>query len=163
MEEFEYLCHQYKDIIYRYLLALCRDEHLSEELTAETFYRAFLHINRFRGECNVATWLCQIAKNVYYKEQKRRNKHDSLEKVLEIEDPNHFLDKLYEKEQVAEIVRSLQNLNEPYKEVFTLRVLGNLSFQEIAMIFSKTDSWARVTHYRAKEKLIHKLEGENEN
>ena len=49
MEEFEYLCHQYKDIIYRYLLALCRDEHLSEELTAEKFYRAFLHINRFRG------------------------------------------------------------------------------------------------------------------
>lgn len=163
MEEFEYLCHQYKDIIYRYLLSLCHDVHLSEELTAETFYRAFLHIDRFRGECNVATWMCQIAKNIYCKEQKRRKKHDSLEDVLEIKDPEHFLDKLCEKEQVAEIVRAVQNLNEPYKEVFTLRVLGNLSFKEIAMIFSKTDSWARVTYYRAKEKLIYKLEGENEN
>lgn len=162
MNEFEKLCQENKEIVYRYLLALCRNEHLAEELTSETFYRAFIHIDRFRGECKVATWLCQIARNTYYKEIKKIQKNEPLETVLEIADSEHFLDKLYDKEQAMEIYKLLHSLGEPYKEVFTLRVLGNLSFKEIATIFSKTDTWARVTYYRAKERLIYNLEGEDE-
>ena len=82
MNEFEKLCQQNQETVYRYLLALCRDEHLAEELTAETFYRAFLHIDRFRGECKVTTWLCQIARNAYLKEQKKGAGRRRLKSLL---------------------------------------------------------------------------------
>ena len=163
MNEFEKLCQQNQETVYRYLLALCRDEHLAEELTAETFYRAFLHIDRFRGECKVTTWLCQIARNAYLKEQKKRSRQAALETAFDLADAAHFTDRLCEKEQGMQIHRTLHTLKEPYREVFTLRVLGNLSYREIAGIFSKTEGWARVTFYRAKETLIQKMEEEHEN
>lgn len=163
MNEFEKLCQQNQETVYRYLLTLCRDEHLAEELTAETFYRAFLHIDRFRGECKVTTWLCQIARNAYLTEQKKRSRQTALEIAFELADGAHFTDRLCEKEQVMQIHRTLHTLKEPYREVFTLRVLGNLSYREIAGIFSKTEGWARVTFYRAKETLIQKMEEEHEN
>ena len=92
MNEFEKLCQQNQETVYRYLLALCRDEHLAEELTAETFYRAFLHIDRFRGECKVTTWLCQIARNAYLKEQKKRSRQAALETAFDLADAAHFTD-----------------------------------------------------------------------
>ena len=58
------------------------------------------------------------------------------------------------------IHRHLHHLNEPYKEVFMLRVLGELKFQEIAGLFGKSESWAKVTFYRAKDKLIELMEAE---
>ena len=48
----------------------------------------------------------------------------------------------------------LHELSEPYKEVFTLRVFGELEYSQIAQLFGKTESWARVTYHRAKMKLI---------
>lgn len=97
MNEFEKLCQQNQETVYRYLLALCRDEHLAEELTAETFIVAFLHIDRFRGECKVMTWLCQIAKNAYLKEQKKRSRQTALETAFDLADTAHFTDRLCEK------------------------------------------------------------------
>ena len=162
MDDFEKLCQQNKELVYRYLLALCHDAHLAEELTAETFYRAYLHIDRFRGECKAATWLCRIARNAYYKTCKKASRQESLENIAETAAAEHFLDKLCDREQAMEIYRALHALQEPYKEVFSLRVLGNLSFKEIAGIFAKTDTWARVTYYRTKEMLIPRMEANDE-
>ena len=55
----------------------------------------------------------------------------------------------------------LHNLPEPYKEVFSLRVLGELSYQDIAKLFGKTESWARVTFHRAKLKIIEQVKEES--
>lgn len=62
-----------------------------------------------------------------------------------------------------DIHKHLHALNEPYREVFMLRVFGELSFKEIAAICEKTESWAKVTFYRAKNKLIEAMEVKNEN
>lgn len=63
MEEFEKIYSEYYDSVYRYLLALCRDEAWAEEITQEAFFKALKNIGSFRGECKLSVWLCQIAKN----------------------------------------------------------------------------------------------------
>ena len=52
---------------------------------------------------------------------------------------------------------ALHALEEPYREVFELRVFGELSFRDIGMIFSKTENWARVTYHRARLKLQERM------
>lgn len=163
MDEFERICRIYTPTVYRFLLSLCGDEDLSNELTSETFYQAYLHIGSFRGDCKVETWLCQIAKNAFYKESTRRKRHVSLDTTNDTKTTDDVFDALSDKEQALKIHKYLHNLKEPYREVFTLRVLGELSFREIADICGKTESWAKVTFYRAKNKLIEAMEERHEN
>lgn len=156
MHEFEEIFRDFTPIVFRFLLSLCGDESLAEELTSETFYRAYLHIGQFRGECKIETWLCQIAKNALHKEQKRRGRISCLESA---ETDSSFFEAIADKEQAMQIHKHLHLLKEPYREVFMLRVFGDLSFREIADICGKSESWAKVTFYRAKNKLIEDLEG----
>lgn len=159
MDDFDKLCKQCGPIVYRYLLSLCCSKALADELTAETFYQAFLHIGQFRGECKIETWLCTIAKNTYFKEQKRKHKSVPIDTLAQLADTENVIDRFHDKEQAMMILKLLHNLKEPYKEVFTLRVMGDLSFKEIAEIFGKSESWAKVTFYRSKAKLIEAMEG----
>ncbi len=161
MNEFEKMRKDCTSIVYRFLLSMCGNEDLAEELTSETFYQAYLHIDKFRGECKPETWLCQIAKNALYKETKRIKRITPWEQFRASEtDSGDILEKLSNKEQALKIHRHLHHLSEPYKEVFMLRVLGELKFQEIADLFGKSESWAKVTFYRAKDKLIELMEAE---
>lgn len=158
MNDFDKLCQQSKMLVYRYLLSLCHNESVAEELTSETFYKAYLHIGKFRGECKIESWLCSIARNTYIKEQKKNSKFVPIDTVIAIAYDEDIIDKLSDKEQSIQIHKALHNLKDPYKEVFTLRIMGELSFKEIAEIFSKTETWAKVTFYRAKDKLIEMVE-----
>lgn len=159
MKEFDAIFKEFTPVVYHFLLSLCGDESLAEELTSETFYQAYLHIGQFRGDCKIETWLCQIAKNALRKEQKRRNRFsdpDAIEDTLA--DSNAF-ESLANKEQALQIHKHLHALKDPYREVFMLRVFGDLSFKEIADICGRSESWAKVTFYRSKSKLIEDLEG----
>lgn len=160
--EFEKMKEDCASIVYRFLLSLCGNEDLAEELTSETFYQAYLHIDKFRGECRPETWLCQIAKNALYREIRRAKRIVPWGQLRTTETDGDILDKLSDKEDILNIHRHLHHLSEPYKEVFMLRVLGELKFQEIAGLFGKSESWAKVTFYRAKNKLLELMEVENE-
>ena len=160
--EFEKMCRDCTPIVYRFLLSLCRDEDLADELTAETFYQAYLHLGKFRGECKPATWLCQIAKNALYKENRRRKRNVPWEQLENAEAADNVHDALADKEQALKVHRHLHALGEPYREVFMLRVFGELTFREIADVCGKTESWAKVTFYRAKNKIVEAMEGEHE-
>ena len=159
MKEFDELFKDFAPIVFRFLLSLCGDESLAEELTSETFYQAYLHIGQYRGDCKIETWLCQIAKNALYKEQKRRGRFTQGTYLEGIESDNYFYEVIANKEMAMQIHKHLHLLKEPYREVFMLRVFGDLSFKEIADICSKSESWAKVTFYRAKSKLIEDMEG----
>ena len=159
MQEFEEIFKDFTPIVFRFLLSLCGDESLAEELTSEAFYQAYLHIGQFRGDCKVETWLCQIAKNALRKEQKRRGRITRQDPFESAETDTAFFEAIADKEQAMLIHKHLHLLKEPYREVFMLRVLGDLSFGEIAGICGKSESWAKVTFYRAKNKLIEALEG----
>ena len=147
--------------VYRFLFGLSQSEDLAEELTAETFYQAFLHKNQFKGNSSIDTWLCQIAKNLFYKEMNRSKRFS--EHAAELTDNEDSLFLNFENRQIAvEIHKVLRTLNETYKEVFTLHLFAELTFKEIAEIYGKSDSWAKMTFYRAKAELIKRLEDKNE-
>lgn len=158
MKKFESIFNEFTPVVFRYLLSLCVDESLAEELTSETFYQAYLHIGQFRGDCKIETWLCQIAKNALYKEQKRRGRIVYGDCLEDLETESNLFEAAANKEQVLKIHRHLHLLKEPYREVFMLRVFGELSFKEIADICGRSESWAKVTFYRAKNKLIENME-----
>ena len=139
--------------VYRYALSICRNESLAEEITQETFYKALKNLDSFDGRCKVSVWLCQIAKNTYIS-MCRKSKRESLNRDGERLVEGQSVEELfYDKETALVIHRALHNLTEPYKEVFSLRTFGELSFKQIAELFSKTEAWARVTYHRARMKI----------
>ena len=153
MPDFEEIYQTYFADVYRYALALSRDAHTAEEVTQETFFRALASIDQFRGDCQLRVWLCQIAKHTYF-DHCRREKRKGREEDVGAAWPQDSLDeRLLDQESLQEIYRGIHALEEPYKEVFLLRLFGELSFAQIAALFHKTESWARVTYYREKGKI----------
>lgn len=151
--DFREIYNEYFSDVYKYILSLCRNENLAEEVTQETFFKAMRSIDKFKGDCKLYVWLCQIAKNSYLTLLKKQ-KHIAWDEEIENRYFAEDIEKSYlDKESVKQIHILLHNLNEPYKEVFTLRVFGELSFSQIGELFDKTDSWARVIFYRAKKQL----------
>lgn len=144
---------EYFSDVYKYAFSLCRNESLAEEITQETFFKAMRNIDKFNGTCKLFVWLCQIAKNIYFTFAKKQ-KYIVSGEVVENQDFSTDIENAYlNKENVRQLHIFLHNLNEPYKEVFTLRVFGELPFSQIAELFGKTDSWARLIFYRAKKQL----------
>lgn len=149
---FEEIYRKYFKDVYLYMLATAKDEGIAEEITQETFFKAMKDIKNFKGNCSVKSWLCQIAKNLYI-DQTRKKKPFPIHEVKEAAANTDIEEAMIDKNQAISIYRILHFLEEPYKEVFTLRVLGELSFKEIADIFQKSESWARVTYHRARLKI----------
>lgn len=152
MEDFEKIYSQYFDIVFRYVLSLCKDETLAEEITQEAFFKALKKIDSFRGDCKINVWLCQIAKNTYYSISENKKKYVDFP-YERIPDTKSIEQTIFNKEMAMQIYKILHKLEEPYKEVFWMRTFLDLSIKEIAYLFEKTESWARVTYYRAKLKI----------
>ena len=157
MTEFEHIYKKNYAIVYRYVLSLCRNAPLAEEITQEAFVKAMEHMDRFDGKCQLYVWICQIAKNTYFTYQKKQKRFVSDQLIpvqTEVSPEEQFFDK-----EAAELLYALlDQLSEPYREVFSLRVFGELSFSQIGAIYGKTDSWARLIYYRAKKKLKEDLD-----
>ena len=78
MHSMEEIYKQYSNTVYKYLVSLSDDKDIAEDLVQETFAIAVKQIGKFRGECKMSTWLCQIAKHLWYKELKKRQKNPSI-------------------------------------------------------------------------------------
>lgn len=155
--EFERLFDEKRDFIFKYLMNMARDVSVAEELTDETFFRAYMNYSSLKDKDKASVWLCQIAKNCYfawYNEQKKKRPIDELDDVsanCDIEEA--FINK----ELSGKALCYLHELEEPYKEVFMLSALGSFSLKDISVLFGKSESWARVTFYRARQKLSNKM------
>ena len=146
---------EYATLVYKYIYSLCHDENLAEELTQETFYQAVKSQKSYNGTCKVSTWLCQIAKHLYYQEIDRRKRKGTSPLVETIVSAEQSPDeKVIQRDTMLELYKRVHILDEVSKEIFLLRVMGDLSFREIGNIFGKTENWARVTFYRAKQKVV---------
>ena len=159
MADFEEVYRRCFADVYKYVLALSRDEAVAEEVTQETFFKALTAIDGFRGQCQLRVWLCQIARNQYLtlcRERKRFAEQDAEPGDGGIEEG--FADR----DAARTLHRLLHQLPEPYKEVFSLRVFGQLGFREIGALFGKTENWACVTFHRAKAKINANRKAEEE-
>lgn len=153
MEDFDRIYSTYFTDVYKYIYTLCKDQHLAEEITQETFFKALKNINKFDGSSKLYVWLCQIAKNTYFSYYKREKKKEFKGQEGDNVSYDGLVSNLVKSERAYEIHKALHKMKEPYKEVFTLRIFGELDFKQIAELFGKTESWARVTFYRAKNKI----------
>ena len=152
MIEFEEVYERYFKDVYKYALSLTHNADLAEELTQETFFKALKAIDRFDGRCKLFVWLCQIAKNTYFTSRQKHGREDELPEEL-CWDGASLEERFLDREIGFELHKRLHALEEPYKEVFSLRTFGELPFQQIGVLFGKTESWARVTYHRAKLKI----------
>ena len=162
MRGFEELYKTQGKPVYRFLLSLTGDEHQAEELLQETFYQAFLHIDRFEGRSSLYTWLCQIGKNAWLKERKRRNRYaDTPYEELTLADPALSPEEaMVRREYAQRLRRAVLAMEDPHREVFILHAYGGLKLKEIAALHQKSESWARVTYFRARKILQEVLRDE---
>lgn len=160
-EELDEIYRLYAADVYRFVLRLCRNETLAEDILQDTMLKAVMQIDKFQGRCSLRTWLCTIARNEYLNHVKRAdNRNLPLEEALTLDADEPIEQRVQDAMLSREIHRILHTLDEPYKEIFTLRVFAELKFEEIGALFGKSGNWARVTFFRAKEKIIQKMEQE---
>lgn len=159
MKEFDEIYERYFKDVYKYMLALSRNKATAEEITQETFFKALKAIDSFRGDCELRVWLCQIARNTYLGELKKE-KRFAGEPEQEQAAPSDTEEEFILKESALRIHQILHHMEEPYKEVFSVRTFGELSFKEIGRLFGKSEGWARVIYYRAKVRIQEELEEE---
>ena len=163
MTDFEEIYSLYFKDVYLYIRRLSGDENIAEEITADTFYKALRSIDKFRGDCDMRVWLCQIAKNSYYTYIKKNSKVDHIdENLYELQDKSNFIDEVVKHDEARIIKEILHKVDEPYKEVFMLHIFAQVPLVENSRIFGKSESWARVTFYRAKSLIIQKLKERNQ-
>ena len=150
--------------VYRYILSVSGDEHLAEEITQETFYRAVRKVKSFRGECAMSTWLCGIARNILLNHAGRVKRGEAVTEYVKREGASSESaeESVIRQETGERILEAVRNLEDPYGEVLALRLYSELPFSEIGQMFGKSDSWARVTYHRARMKVKEELKDENQ-
>jgi RNA polymerase sigma-70 factor (ECF subfamily) len=155
-ETCERLYNTYYMRVFSYVMTMAGDRQTSEEITQEAFFRAFSKSAEFRNESDEVTWLCAIAKNCFVDETRRRNKTGPIPEDLPASGKS-IEQQVSDKDSSFRIHAVLHSMEEPYREVFELRIFGELSFSQIGTIFGKTENWARVTYHRARLKLQEKM------
>lgn len=158
MDDFDRIYREQYSGVYRYLMSLCRDPVLAEELTQETFYRAYLNLSQLRQADRLKSWLFTIARSTWLLWHRRSQHTAALEEAPEPIDPADPETLFLQQDLTDRACAQLLLLEEPYREVFRLRVLGGLSHKEIGRMYQKSESWARVTYLRARQKLCQRLE-----
>ena len=157
MQSMDEVYQAYAGTVYKYLLSKTHNEDIAEELTQETFYQAVKSIERFDGKCKLSTWLCAIAKNQLLTYQRKHPPEESLDDNQELSGASAEA-QVFSAERRVELMKKLHLCPEPFREILYLRIFGSLSFKEIGAIMGKTENWARVNFYRAKERLKKEVE-----
>lgn len=154
--DFESTYKSYFHNVYLFVCSLTADRHLAEEITQETFVKAMQALDDFDGEKDILAWLFTIARNTYFSHCRRQKRFADEPTPQRCEDT--VLERMIDREQAYQIHEFLHSMKEPYKEVFTLRVLGELPYEKIGRLFGKSEGWARVTYYRAKKQIADYME-----
>ena len=156
--DYEKLYNSYYMKVYSYVISLAKNRELAEEITQNTFYKAVSTKAKFKGKSDEFTWLCSIAKNLYYDELRNSQRLADMSEISELTSDENIESAVEDSDMSFRIHIVLHQIEEPYKEVFQLRIFGELSFAQIAAIFGKTETWARVTYHRARLKIQERMD-----
>ena len=155
MRKIEKIYRDYYDIVFKYVLCLTHDKDISEDLVQETFIRMIKNIDKFEGKSKLSSWLCEIAKNLwidYLRKNKRKVELNENEE-LNIQSEQNIENEYIEREDENKVFEKIKALDEISQKVMYLRIKGEMSFKEIGDVLGKSENWARVTFYRAKQKV----------
>lgn len=158
-DDFDQIYQNCFDPVYRYVLSISGNPAAAEEITQETFFKALQSLDQFQGKSSLKSWLCAIAKNQWLSDQRKRSAQP-IDETMPLTDPSAGPEEaIVRRDESMRIHRLLHDLDEPYREVFTLRTLGQLSFRDIGELFGKSENWACVVYHRARAKIKKKMEG----
>lgn len=155
--DYEKLYNTYYMQVYSYVVSLSKNRDLAEEIVQNTFFKALSAKVPFKGKSDELTWLCAIAKRLYYEELRRTHRIANMDELDQVASDTDLERSVADTDAAFRIHLVLHRMEEPYKEVFQLRVFGELSFAQIAAVFGKSETWARVTYHRAKLKIQERM------
>ena len=151
----ENIYNKYANSIKHYIFCITKDIGLAEDIMQETFVVAINQINKFRGDCEISVWLFSIAKKILYKKTKKNSIYNMVPiDEFELADNISIEEDCINKDNKLKLFEALQKLDPNTREVMYLRLTGDLTFKEIGKILNRTESWAKVTFFRGKQKLI---------
>lgn len=153
MKKIEDVYKEYANIIYKYAYSLSKSKDIAEEITQETFLIAVENIKKFRGECKISVWLCQIAKHAFFKYIKKRKMEIPIDEVKDVIDEKVLIDEICKKDEKDRLLKKIEKLKEPMQSIVKLRLETDFTFKEIGRIYGKNENWAKVIFFRGKEKL----------
>jgi RNA polymerase sigma-70 factor (ECF subfamily) len=156
LEDLEKICNLHYKYVKSYALSLCLSETLAEDITQETFYNAIKNIDTFKNDCKIETWLCSIAKNIFLN-YKRKKQTENISDYTHLVADSNIEENVIKDENVKRILTEAVKLETPYKEVFYMKSLGDMTYTTIADVFGKTENWARVTYFRAKKQIEERM------
>lgn len=168
MDPFKELYQNCYPRVYGFLLGLCRNTDLSEELTQETFYQAYKSIHRFSGRSDISTWLIAIAKHTYFKYLKKNRMAPEFVDIELVADtlfdraadnPEDTVQRQSAADAVRKIIRKMP---EKYRDVVILRVYADLPFSQIGQALRISENSAKVLFFRAKNRMMEELEHASE-
>lgn len=155
MDNMENIYNKYANSIKHYIFCITKDIGLAEDIMQETFVVAINQINKFRGDCEISVWLFSIAKKILYKKTKKNSIYNMVPiDEFELADNISIEEDCINKDNKLKLFEALQKLDPNTREVLYLRLTGDLTFKEIGKILNRTESWAKVTFFRGKQKLI---------
>ena len=157
---FHEIYEKYSTDLYSFIIKLCGNEQLAKDIMQDTMLRAFTHFDQYNGKCNIKTWLCTIAKNVYFDHLRKSESRNTSLDTAENAAVDSFEQSLTDSDTAIRIHHLLHELDEPYREVLLLRIFAELKFSDIGSVFGKSENWAGVTYYRGKQKLIELMKKE---
>lgn len=141
-------------IVYKFLNSLTHNKEISEDLTQETFCKAIVNIDNFKGSCKLSVWLCEIAKNLWLNELKKQKKVAFTDiDTLELYNQYSIDEELENKRYIENLHQKISKLDKNIQKIIYLKLYGNMTFKEIGEILQKSEVWARVNFYRAKQKM----------
>ena len=152
MINFQDLYESYGDEVYRFALWLSGNRLEAEDITSETFIRAWVHSSKIRTE-TLKAYLFTISRNLYLQHQRKKKRQVVLEDVHP--DPAPGPDILTESQfKLERVQKILQTLPEIDRTAFVLRVQHELPYDEIARILELSFTATKVKVYRVRKKLI---------
>jgi RNA polymerase sigma factor (sigma-70 family) len=165
MSQFETLYDEYWQYVFRFLFRLTGyQRQLAEELMQETFYQAMISFQRYRGECQIKTWLCQIAKNIYFNTIRK----DKKVRLVPIEEyaahaalaVDSVVTDYETKELIDRAIKVIMQLDDKTRDVLIYRIFSELTYAQISTLLKMNESSAKVIFMRGKCKLQNKLREE---
>ena len=148
MEDINKLYNMYAKDIYKFIISISLNHEVAEDIMQSTFLSAIKSIHTFKGHSSVKTWLFGIAKNEYYSYLRKNPRNLKLEDINEI----HYIQE--NKELYMSIMKKIQQLKEPQKQIVILRIINDMSFKEIGAVVGKSENYCRVNFFREKQKLL---------
>ncbi len=142
--------------VYKLLWMMSGNSHDAEELTQETFLRAWERLDRFGGDGQLRAWLLRIASNAYFDllRKRKRSKTVHLEEDLVANETPQPGQRLETAEQYALLTAAMAQLSPTTRTVFHLRAAESLSFRQIGQMLEISEEAARWHMHQARTRLL---------